>query len=129
MKLRLRGDSIRLRVTRSELERLATDGTCAERVHVTPGVVFEYRLRVRTDDGRTEARFEAGVLELRLERAAFGAWAGSDREVGIRAHQENGLDGLSMLIEKDFPCLTDREGEDDSDAFEKPAGADAASRC
>lgn len=129
MKLRVRGDSIRLRVTRGELDRLGGGGTCVERLQVAPGAAFEYRLRVRGDAGPTAASYADGVLEVGLGRAAFAAWAGSDREVGIRASQDNGSDGLSLLVEKDFPCLTDREGEDDSDAFAKPAGADAAARC
>ncbi len=129
MKLRLRGDSIRLRVTRGELARLVAGDTCAERVQVAPGAVFEYRLGVCRDGGSTRARYDAGVLDLWLERVAFDAWAGSEREVAIRARQDNGRDGLSLLVEKDFPCQTQREGEDDADAFAQPAGPDAAARC
>ena len=129
MKLRIRGDSIRLRVTRGELDTLGSAGICTERVHVAPGAVFEYRLCVRLDHGPTAASFTGGVLEVSLSREEFGAWAGSEHEVGIRANQDNGGDGLSLLIEKDFPCLTMREGEDDSDAFARPPGADADPRC
>jgi len=43
-------------------------------------------------------------------------WAESE-EVGIAATVGLGDGALALLIEKDFPCLTTRPGEDDSDAF------------
>ena len=47
-------------------------------------------------------------------------WANSD-EVSLLAHQENNsMNALRLLIEKDFACLITREGEDDSDAYPNP---------
>jgi hypothetical protein len=64
------------------------------------------------------ASFEAGTLTVSLPPDAARRW-GTSEEVEIRATLP--LDGgtLELLIEKDFPCLTARPGEDDSDAFRR----------
>lgn len=48
-------------------------------------------------------------------------WAGP-KEVAIRGEQALTGDGaLSILLEKDFTCLTPRDGEEDADSFPNPA--------
>lgn len=124
MKLRIRGDSLRLRLTRSEVGALMTGSAVVERMRLGPGTVFEYRLATDPAAREPRAELEQGALVVRLPVKTASDWANSET-VGIEARQVNGADeGLLILVEKDFPCLTPRPHEDDSDAFARPASAD-----
>jgi hypothetical protein len=116
MKLRIRGNSIRLRLTRSEVQDLVTQGQVAELTRLPVGPAFGYQLRVDASAGALSATFEAGVLGVVVPRGAADAWASSE-EVAIDAQLPVADGTLTILVEKDFPCLTVRAGEDDSDAF------------
>ena len=66
------------------------------------------------------ARFVDGELLVRLPEAIVVQWADSD-EISIEATQSlDDGDSLKILIEKDFACLTPREGEDESDLYPHP---------
>ena len=116
MKLRIRGDSIRLRLTRGEVEELVAHGAVAETTRLPVGPAFGYQLRADALGRAVTATFEAGVLGVAVPRAAAEAWAASE-EVAIRGEVPVAGVALTILVEKDFPCLTVRQGEDDSDAF------------
>jgi len=124
MKLRIRGDSLRLRLTRSEVSALMAGSLVIERMQLGPGTVFEYRLATDSTANEPRAELEEGVLVVRLPVKTASDWANSET-VGIEARQANGADeGLLILVEKDFPCLTPRPHEDDSDAFARPDAGD-----
>lgn len=125
MKLRLRGDSIRLRLTRGEVQALVTDGVVAERTRLPVGPAFGYELRADGALRAPTATFEGGVLGVAVPRAAAASWAASDEE-GMRADVPVAGGTLAIVVEKDFPCATSRAGEDDSDAFERRG---PAARC
>ncbi len=119
MKLRIRGDSIRIRVSQSELERITTEGRCEDRARFAGGSVLEYGVEV-APDGPLRAALAGSRITLRVPRAAVETWA-DPAEVSIAGEQ--GLDdggSLSILLEKDFACLVPRAGEDDSDLFPNP---------
>jgi len=124
MKLRIRGDSLRLRLTRTEVERLHAHGEVVETIHFGPRQLDYVLRRAAVDSPR--ASFVGDRIEVALPEARAHAWATSD-EVGIEAEQALPEGQLRLLIEKDFQCLAPREGEDDSDAFPHPATASGAS--
>ena len=125
MKLRIRGDSLRLRLTRGELASLLGQGAVVESTRFPGGATLGYQLIVDPDAAVVAARFAAGVLSVALPRAAAQAWGGSE-QVGIEAELPLAGGVLRVLIEKDFPCLAARPHEDDRDAFarEPQAGKD-----
>jgi hypothetical protein len=124
MKLRIRGDSLRLRLTRSEVSELMAGKAVIERMRLGPGAVFEYRLATDAGTAAPRADLDKGALVVRLPVQTASDWANSET-VGIEARQANGADqGLLILVEKDFPCLAPRPHEDDSDAFARPGSAD-----
>jgi hypothetical protein len=125
VKLRIRGDSLRLRLTRGEVTSLREHGEVAETIHFG-GRALEYVLRSAEVDA-PRASFVGDRIEVAIPRAAAETWAGSD-QVGIEAEQELEGGSLRLLIEKDFQCLAPREGEDDSDAFPHP-GAESGASC
>ena len=117
MKLRLKGDSVRLRLGPGEVERLVRTGSVAERTRFGPATLG-YAVEVSTVAGGVSATFEAGTLRVTVPAAVARRWAGAADEVGIAADQDAG-DGrrLTILIEKDFECL---HGEDADEAFPNP---------
>jgi len=118
MKLRFRGSSLRLRLTRQEVLALGAGEPVEEVVSFTPTEKLVYVLECGGD--AVDASFREGCVTVRVPAATAADWSWSDR-VGIEAEQvvEPGI-VLKILIEKDFACLTTREGESDDDAFPNP---------
>ncbi len=121
MKLRIRGNAIRIRLTLAELARLRDAGRVEEAVEFGAST-FAYALETSEAAESTRASFENDLLIVSIPRPRAEKWMDSE-EVGIDALQPNGSEeGLRILIEKDFPCRH-RSPEDDRDAFAPPAGA------
>lgn len=119
MKLRIKGNSLRLRLSRGEVVRLAADGLCAETMQLSQGA-FSYEIRTDLAAATPAASFAADRMTVILPAAAVAAWSRTDA-VSIR-----GQDGpLAILVEKDFACLQPREGEDESDLYTHPLSRDA----
>ncbi len=120
MKLRVRDSSIRLRLTRSEVELVRTDGLVRGRVAFDGRNSFDYILESSPATVKPEAHISNNVLTVRIPEAEILSWANSE-EVSISASQIlDGGDQLSILVEKDFSCLTPREGEDETDMYPHP---------
>ena len=105
MKLRIRGSSLRLRLTKPDVAALA-EGRSVEEVVRFPGAELRYVLGVGGD--RLTAAFDGAAITVRMPGSS---WLATD-EVGI-----SGTDGpTSVLIEKDWACVQPR-----SDVEENPA--------
>lgn len=121
MKLRIRGDSIRLRLKRGEVEQIAAGTSIVEKTHF-PNAVLTFRLDVSRNDD-VSADFNNGNLVIELPKSRVLDWAGSN-EVSLVAEQKLSDTGsLSLLIEKDFSCLEPghhRDCADDADTFPHP---------
>ena len=122
MKLRIRGDTIRLRLKRGEVERIAAGISIVEETHF-PESVLTYRLDV-SKNSDISASFDNGTLLVSLPKSKALDWAGTD-EVSLYAEQKlSGTGPLSLLIEKDFRCLEPghhRDCEDDEGTFPHPS--------
>jgi len=120
VKLRVRDNSIRLRLTRSEVELVRTDGLVRGRVPFDGRNSFDYVLESSPATVKPEAHISNNVLTVRIPEAEILSWANSD-DVSISASQIlDGGDQLSILVEKDFACLSPREGEDEADMYPHP---------
>lgn len=120
MKLRLRDNSIRLRLSRGEVDTAVSTGLVKASVPFSAGVSFDYLLESSPACIKPVAHFSDHTLRICLPLATTKGWAESD-EVSIDAEQL--LDDgkvLRLLVEKDFVCLAPREGEDESDMFPHP---------
>lgn len=120
VKLRIRDNSIRLRLTRGEVERLAQDGAVSASIAFSDSVRLEYAVEAVPGARAPGAEYTGRRVRVQLPASDVREWAASDR-VGITGEQPLG-DGarLAILVEKDFACLTPREGEDESDMFPHP---------
>lgn len=119
MKLRIRGNSVRLRLSKSELEQIAEAGFAEDAVRFPTGPALRYRLEVGATD-TLAATFGESVVKVVVPEAQIRRWLEPD-EVSIRGEQPL-ADGavLRILVEKDFECLVPRPDEDSSDLFENP---------
>ena len=121
MKLRIRGDTLRLRLKHGEVEQLAAGTSIVEKTHF-PDAVLTYRLDVSENNSST-ATFDNGSLVVSLPKSKVLDWATTDK-VSLYSEQKLSDTGsISLLIEKDFSCLApghDRECEDDTDTFPHP---------
>jgi hypothetical protein len=121
MKLRIRGNSLRLRLTRTEVDALANDGRVEDAIAFAPGESnrLVYAIVAREANG-VSAEWTGRAMTVTLPSSLARDWATSER-VGIEHEQPIGDAGtLRILVEKDFACLTPRKGEDDENAFPNP---------
>ena len=124
MKLRILDNSIRLRLTRSEVQAASSEGLVRGRVRFAGSNAFDYVLESSPATVKPEAHFSNNVLTVRVPVMDIRKWADSE-QVSIRSEQ--GLDDggqLKILVEKDFACLAPREGEDESDMYPHPDAGD-----
>jgi len=120
LKLRVRDNSIRLRLTQSEVELVRADGLVRGRVPFAGSYSFDYVLESSPATVKPEAHISNNVLTVRVPESEIHSWADSE-EVSISAKQIlDGGDHLSILVEKDFACLAPREGEDEADMYPHP---------
>jgi hypothetical protein len=126
MKLRIKGDSIRLRLTKSEVDAIGQGNTVTETTRLPGPNLLQYSLVPTFEVRDLRADFEFGHLLVRVPAQTARGWARSE-EVAMQANQPiaNEVSSqLFILVEKDFACLKPREvHEDESDMFENPNSA------
>ena len=104
MKLRIRGDSIRLRLGLSEVSQMLSSGIVPESTTFDParGQRLEYAVVSARDCNAVSAAFENGRVLVSVPHDLVAAW-GTTEQVGISGTQVNSDGGmLRVLIEKDF---------------------------
>jgi hypothetical protein len=117
MKLRIKGNSIRLRLTKSDVEKLCIDSFIEESTYFGD-TIFKYSLQSENDLEELSAKFEDNALSVYIPSTFTKDWNTND-VVGLGSPSGN---VLSILVEKDFKCL-DETTEDQSDNFENPHNA------
>jgi len=120
MKLRIRDNSLRLRLTQAEVETLNRQGLVTASTAFPGGRKFHYEIESSPASVAPAAHFSEHRLTVRVPETAVLAWASSEQ---VSMSGEQRLDEgevLTLLIEKDFRCLAPREGEDESDMFPHP---------
>lgn len=124
MKLRIRDNSIRLRLTQTEVETVRADALVRGRVRFAGGNTFDYILESSPATVKPEAHFSNNALTVRIPESEILQWSTTE-QVSISAEQIlHGGDPLKILIEKDFTCLAPRDGEDESDMYANPMQED-----
>jgi hypothetical protein len=123
MKLRMREGSLRLRLTRREVQALQGTGEVVENLDVAPGARLSWSIAASGTATSLGASLEGSWLRVVAPAAWIAEWAASEERVGLEGRQEVGTGALKILIEKDWACLAPREDEDDGDAFPHPGKA------
>jgi hypothetical protein len=122
MKLRIKGNSIRLRLLRSEIERFAANSKISEEIRFGPEVsaALKYSLVISSSAKSLKSRFEHHEIIVEVPENDALDWIESEK-VGLEATQLIGETNLLILIEKDFACLDRPDDPDRKDAFPNPA--------
>ena len=118
MKLRIEGNSIRLRLGKSEVNGLAEAGKVCGSTQFPQGV-FRYALELSDMAKNLEAAVSSAGITLQLPRAWGLEWPDIPR-VGFENRIElEDKAQLHLLVEKDFVCL-DRDPAMQLDQYPNP---------
>jgi len=121
MKLRIKGNTLRVRVSRSEVARLLAGDRLEETIHFSPEPVakFTYALQQEQSLSRPAVQYTENRVAILVPVEEVKTWGTTD-QVGIAENISLGnLGSLGLLVEKDFACL-DRSERDSVDAFPNP---------
>jgi len=113
MKLRLHDNSLRLRLSQSEVGRLRDTGKVEDLIVFQPGKELLYTIETGAAQ-EPAATFENARIRILLPTSVATQWIESD-QTGIEASTGT----LRLLIEKDFQCLH-RAPQPGEDAFPNP---------
>jgi len=113
MKIRIKGNSLRYRLTKSDVANIIKDGRLEELTEFGHGNALVYALQTTTDYDLS-ATFHDNRITLFVPHSMVQRLAETD-EVGF----ENEQGQLFLLVEKDFTCLDEVE-EDQSDNYPNP---------
>jgi hypothetical protein len=111
MKIRILGNSIRLRLSQTDISVLHESKSVMENVEFAQRK-FSYGIRVTSGEEITVA-YEDDAILVNLPESLATPWLTTE-QVGVEQvfSQVNAPD-ISVLLEKDFACLVPRPGEDD----------------
>jgi len=124
MKLRIRGNTVRIRVSQNEMNEISKVGLTQDSAEFGPGSRLNYRVEV-VPQGLISASYTGDCINVKLPQDVVDRWESPD-EVSIVAEQLLDDGGrLKILVEKDFACLAPRAGEEDeTDMFPNPRRGD-----
>lgn len=117
MKLRIKDNSIRLRLSQTEVQNLMNKGEVISTTHFGHRQLY-YELTANGTE--FTAQFVNDRISVNVPSSVADQWASSE-EVGMATTislPENNQ--LQVLIEKDFQCLIDRPNEDESNLYQNP---------
>lgn len=118
MKIRIKSNSVRFRLTKSEVQKLSESGYVEERTDF-PGSRFVYALQRTDAANELSATFGENKITMFVPASFVNTWP-ANAVVGIDATVPVAVnDTLYLLLEKDFVCLDDTT-EDQSDNYENP---------
>ena len=112
MKIRIKGNSLRYRLTKSDMYRLSHEGYLEDRTNFGKRELV-YVIQ-KTSERKLSAFFDDNVICLQIPGNMIEELDKTDR-VGFEGKQND----LQLLVEKDFTCL-DNVDEDQSDNYPNP---------
>ena len=123
MKIRIKDNSIRFRLSSTDLKTLKKKGKVVSRCKFGTDQEFKYSV-VSKKNGNNEflcVDLKKNHIRVELAESDVKEWIKTDLE-GFDAYMDNGNSGddqLYVLIEKDWQCLVPRN-EDESDLYPNP---------
>ena len=118
MKIRIRGNSVRFRLTKTEVKNLCEKGISKEKTAFNESN-FVYAVKVSDAHENLHASFLNQGIVLFINKKILGDWY-ENEQVGF--YHTQGLDNgeqLTLTLEKDFVCM-DQTLEDQSDNYPNP---------
>lgn len=121
MKIRIRGNFVRFRLTQSEVKEISEKGFYQETTafDLGAGQVFTYRLEAVEGITQLQAALSHNTITMQMPANEALTWYANDK-IGFENDIDNGTPSpLHLLLEKDFACL-DETVEDQSDNYPNP---------
>lgn len=118
MKLRIKGNSLRIRLTRTEVEKLANTGYLEDQA-LFANNSFVYALQSVDTGNELSAALENNKITMFVPKDLIAGWP-ENNIIGFNANIPLAdSNSLYLLLEKDFVCL-DETTEDQSDNYQNP---------
>ena len=120
MKLRITGNSLRLRISPSEMTRLLEAGRIEEAVYFGAGedASFTYALEHGPQTSATTVKYTPRELTVMVASQEAQRWA-DGQDVGLYGETSTSRGPLQIAVEKDFACL-DKDDAANADTFPNP---------
>lgn len=119
MKIRIKGNSVRLRLSRPEIDLFEKEGYIEEKTEFADNT-FCYAIQKLFDGHSLDASFTGQKLTVFVPKAVMQEWVHTDI-VGFSHYLPLREDKtLFLLVEKDYKCIDGDETEDQSDYYDNP---------
>ncbi|TLP74496.1 DUF7009 family protein [Maribacter sp. ACAM166] len=118
MKIRIKGDSIRFRLTQTEVKILSENGKIYDSTNFG-NVQFSYSVILNANIDNLEASFNNNHIVLKMPKSLGDSWFENDIITFDHTFKTKQGNVLYLLLEKDFTCL-DNTIEDQSDNYPNP---------
>jgi hypothetical protein len=120
MKLRIKGNSLRLRVSPSEMKQLLQSGRVEETIYfgADEEARLTYALEQNAQAGVMTVVYRPQEVTVVVSSREARNWA-EGNGVGLYGATSTGHGPLELAIEKDFACL-DKAGAENVDTFPNP---------
>ena len=121
MKIRIQGNSVRIRLSKTEVETLSEEGDVEEQTSFG-ATSFIYSVKQSDQVNELSASFDTNKITMLVPALFLEDWpinniVGFDAQMPVSENES-----LYLLLEKDFKCL-DNTTEDQSDHYENPKTA------
>jgi hypothetical protein len=119
MKIRILGNTIRLRVKMHEVDAIRENGVIEEALAFGPDESDQLRFQIHTGDDTFAIEQQAMTISITIPRPVIDVWT-STQQVGFdqTITTTKGSD-IYVLIEKDFACL-DGDREEEAGSYPNP---------
>ncbi len=114
MKIRIKSNTIRLRLSQVEVSALVSAAEVWDSCHFASSTL-KYGISP-IDSEIMNADFDQAKIHITIPKSWLENWD-KDNRVGFDYQLTN---GTYLLVEKDFKCLVDREHEDESNLYPNP---------
>ena len=106
------------------MRNFAEKGIVEDTLHINraTGQFLVYNLRRDEAVKELAVSMENNCLSVSIPASVADVWASTD-QIGVEV--QSTADRPSILVEKDFACLTPRSGDDDADSFPHPEARSA----
>ena len=118
MKIRIKENSIRFRLTKSEVQKLCDEGVFEQQTKFDDSV-FSYAVKASAAFKNLQAQFSNGTITLLVPNELLREWYKNEKVGFYHTQNLNNGESLSLTLEKDFVCM-DETIEDQSDNYPNP---------
>jgi hypothetical protein len=119
MKIRIRANTVRFRLGKSEMEILRDGDAVVEMLSFGPDSSIVWSVRVGAADSDAEIESSTGVVRLTIPRLD---WLEDESVEGFSTTIESAPGyQVAVSVERDYACMSPRDPAEDLDSFPNPA--------